>query len=467
MLPALDSECSSPSGFGQQNFFCPKAARAEHSESGQHENGRRKIGLAQFSLQKDRALNFNPKQFAPLGVTEPIDVLLADIAISVQLSKTEHDKAVARFETMQDWIDRKASPLHGLVRLMYPQGSMAIGATIARVSDKEEYDVDAIVDLNIPVDADPQVVLDTLFEAIRGEKGSRYYDMTIRHTRCVCVSYEDGMHIDLTPAVLLALKTPRTSTIFHSKPEDPEVEDRRLFANPWGLAEWFKEKTSKDEDFARYFEKRSLAYDGKLMARAPAEPVPDQEPAYHKSRALIALQLIKRWRNVLFARRDRSRLRRPPSVLLSKLIAENANRTRTLSEEVEHQAACILARLEYEKSCANLIYETNPRCPDDVLTDRWPASRADQDLMIADLRDFVAKMQVLRRGDLSLAQMGKILEGLFGERPAKKVVDEYVTRSAPGGNRIVPATGRVIGAASGLMTPAAARPSAAHNFYGD
>jgi hypothetical protein len=413
-------------------------------------------------------LNFNPKHLSPLGVSEPIDVLLADIAISVQLSKTEHDKAVGRFQTMRDWIDREASPLHGRVRLMYPQGSMAIGATIARVSDKEEYDIDVMVDLDIPAGSDPQAVLDMLFEVIRGEKGSRYFDMTIRHTRCVCVSYEDGMHVDLTPAVLIALQTPRTSTIFHSKPEDPQVEDCRLLANPWGLAEWFKEKTPKDEDFARYFEKRSLAFDSrKVIARAPAEPVPDQEPAYRKSRALIALQLIKRWRNVLFSRRDRLRLRRPPSVLLSKLIADNANRTWTLSEELEHQAACMLARLESEKTWGRLIHEVNPRCEMDVLTDRWPASHADQDLMIADLRDFVAKMQVLRSGDLSLAEMGKVLEGLFGERPAKNVIDEYVSRSAPGSNRIVPATGRVIGGASGLMTPAAAKQPAPHNFFGD
>ena len=100
-------------------------------------------------------MNLNPKQIAALGVTEPIDVLLADIAISIQLSKTEYDKAVARFATMQDWIDREASPLHGMVKLMYPQGSMAIGATIARGSDKEEYDIDVIVDLDIPAELEP------------------------------------------------------------------------------------------------------------------------------------------------------------------------------------------------------------------------------------------------------------------------------------------------------------------------
>ena len=80
---------------------------------------------------------------------------------------------------------------------------------------------------------------------------------------------------------------------------------------------WFKEMTPFEADFAKMFEGRAMAHD-----RAPGEPVPDQEPAYRKSRALIALQLIKRWRDVLFAKRERAKLRRPPSVLLSKHVAD-------------------------------------------------------------------------------------------------------------------------------------------------
>ena len=188
-------------------------------------------------------MNFDPRNLPRSALPEVIDVLLADIAIRVQLTKTNHDKAVARFEVMRDWIDRPGSPLHRLVALMYPQGSMAIGATIARASDREEYDIDVIVALLIARDSDPEVVLDALYHAIRGTPGSRYYDKTTRHTRCVCVTYEDGMNIDLTPAVLVTEREPRSSVIFHSKPEDPSEPKLRLFANPWGLAEWFKEMT--------------------------------------------------------------------------------------------------------------------------------------------------------------------------------------------------------------------------------
>jgi hypothetical protein len=414
-------------------------------------------------------LNYDPRRVDGRALPEPIDILLADVAIRVQLSKTDYDKACARFETMQDWVDRKGSPLQGLVTLMYPQGSMATGSTVARVSDKDEYDIDAMVVLNILRDSHPDAVLDALYRAIRGESGSRYYDKTIRHTRCVCVSYEDGMHIDLTPAVQVDERMPRTSLIFHSKPEDQKVQSRLLLANPWGLANWFNANTPQDPDFASFYEHRALDYDlSMVVARAPADPGPDQEPAYRKSRALIALQLIKRWRNVLFERRDRANLRRPPSVLLTKLIADYANQTRTLSEEVEHQARCLLTRLEHDKRRGKLISEVNPCCQEDVLTDRWPAGQPDQDLMIDDLSDFVAKLVRLRRGDLSLAEMSTILEDLFGTRPARQAVESYVRSAQPGGNRFVPGSGRILGGAGGsLATSSAARQIPRHDFFGD
>jgi hypothetical protein len=424
---------------------------------------------ASHSARKEYALNFNPN-FRHAGFTPSLaDILLADVAIRIQLSKTDHDKANDRFETMQDWIDRQGSPLRGLVSLLYPQGSMAVGSTVARVSDKDEYDIDIIADLAIRQDANPQTVLDTLHDAIRGEKGSRYWGKTIRHTRCVCVSYDDGMHIDLTPAVRLTGMPDRTSVIFHSKPEDPAMPDRRLWANPWGMADWFNSQTRIEADFAKFYEERADDYyAGRVHARAPAEDVPDRKPAHSKSRALIALQLIKRWRNVLFDRRDRAKMRRPPSVLLTKMVGDNANRTKSLAEELEHQASCMLARFEYEVSKNRKIVEVNPRCPQDLLTDRWPESIADQKLMIEDLKVFIAKIRLLRSGALDLAKMTEVLEGLFGQRPVRKAVDDYIDSMAIGRtSRVVTSSGRVLAPAAGVAMPATARAIPHHTNFGD
>ena len=38
--------------------------------------------------------------------TDPADALLADVAIRVQLSRTDYDKAVSRYMTINDWIER-------------------------------------------------------------------------------------------------------------------------------------------------------------------------------------------------------------------------------------------------------------------------------------------------------------------------------------------------------------------------
>jgi hypothetical protein len=104
----------------------------------------------------------------------------------------------------------------------------------------------------------------------------------------------------------------------------------RLFANPYGFAQWFLASTPPDEVFGLYFEKASLDYDRMRregLAKADANPVPVQMPVYRKSRAVISLQLIKRWRNLAYDRRHAT-LRVPPSVLIAYYVAINANQTR-------------------------------------------------------------------------------------------------------------------------------------------
>ena len=135
-----------------------------------------------------------------LAQMDPVDILLADVAVRVQLNPTDYSKAESRAGTIADWIDRPASLLHGRVGLVYPQGSMAIGATVARYSERDEFDIDLMAHLALWTGATPQSVLDVLHESIRGERGSRYWGKTERRTRCVTVFYEDGMHLDITPA---------------------------------------------------------------------------------------------------------------------------------------------------------------------------------------------------------------------------------------------------------------------------
>jgi hypothetical protein len=146
--------------------------------------------------------------------------------------------------------------------------------------------------------------------------------------------------------------------------------------------------------------------------------------------------------------------------------AGHALQAATLSQEVEHQARQLLLRLETEKAAGRLIHEVNPRCREDVLTDRWPEVPANQNLMIDDLRDFTAALQLVRSGTLSIDKVGAVLERLFGERPARSAVNDYM--SPPSRPHIEYGTGRIVRPATAASVAAPSLKQVAdHKFFGD
>ena len=409
----------------------------------------------------------------PLGqpLTEPVDLLLADVAIRVQLSRTDYGKAVERYETINEWIEREDSRLKDRVQLCYPQGSMAIGATIASRLRTDEFDIDVVAQLGLPHDVSPKVALDLLFEAIRGKPGSRYHRIAKRRTRCVTVNYADDMHMDVTPAVRMRGTPERQSIIFHDRSEAPGKQSYPLIANPYGFAEWFKLNTPNDQAFADIFEKRAWEHEEALRilaGKAESEPIPSQEPAFRKSKAVIVLQLLKRWRNVQY---DARQGRKPPSIIFAKLIADAANHMDLLSEELLHQARHMLDEFRCCQELGRRVHIANPVCAEDVLTDRWPGSLRDQAIFIGDLENLVRQVERLTEG-CDLDQMQKIMAGLFGEAPTGEafrsfnekvggMVREGQSRHRTGAGGLV-----LPGVVSGVATTTAARETPKHTFFG-
>lgn len=399
------------------------------------------------------------------GFMDPLDALLADIAIRVQLSATDYGKAESRYQTISDYLDRDGSPLQGLVDLLYPQGSMAIDATIASRLRTDEFDIDIVVELALGLGVPAQVVLDLLYRAMRGDPGSRYYSMVERRTRCVTVHYADDMHLDLTPAVLIPTRPAKTSFIFHHRPGDPNEPTYRRHANPWGFAEWFREHTPFDRAFASAFSRRASLVEGRMaLDKAETVPVRPQKDAHEKSKAVIVHQLLKRWRNVQYD--SRKGYRRPPSIMLAKLIGDAANGTETLGQELLVQANHLHRVIGDAHARRARLHVTNPRCEDDVFTDRWPASNQEQEMFLRDLDRLLSKLATLPHGEPE--EMRRVLSELFGEMPTGAVFENYYRELgqsvASGRSSYMPGTGRVF--ASGVAVPAAAAATPRHTFFG-
>jgi hypothetical protein len=405
----------------------------------------------------------------PLGSSAPIgEILLAETAIRIELPPSLHGLAIERYEAIRNYIERNGSPLAGRVRIFYPQGSMAIRATIRSRKREEGFDIDIVAELILPFRTAPSAVLDLLFAAINGGPGSRYHDKVERNTRCVTVHYEDGMHLDITPSVLIDEGDPRHSMIFHAKVEEPASAHQRLEMNSYGFVEWFKARTPIDLSFVEAYAKKAYAFDS-MRADAEFKPVPAHSSQDGgKSAAVVAMQLLKRNRNIKYASRIG---RMPPSVMIATFAGETAVPGNSIGGALDAITGHMLDTLTAAQTKGQLVDVRNPRCPADRFTDRWPENLSAQSVYVEDLKVFRRQLVALMGDGLSLPEKRNLLSLMFGEGPARAVIDDFakqIGKSVQLGTRRIATTGRVV--PSAIAAPAVVRPAAAqprsHTFYG-
>ncbi len=394
-------------------------------------------------------------------LSDPLDALLADIAINVQLPPSLHEKADGRYGAARTYIERKGSPLEGRVLRFYPQGSMAIDATISTRGTDEEYDLDIVAELDIDHNADPATVLKILEDALRDYPVTRIE----RQTRCVTLFYADGMHLDVTPASRLPSPNERESHIFHSKPGKRD-DDCLVPMNAWGFCQWYRLRTPFEDRFSKAFNRRMLeAYGLSVRADADVDDVPEQCPLHIKSTVTVALQLLKRFRNIVYA--DYTG-RIPPSVMLSYFAGQTARPGLGLAEAVILQARAIALAIRQASALGRRIVVDNPVFANDRFTDRWPENIAQQDQFAGHLMDLVRGLEAIRSGDHSIEEIQDWLRDVFGPRVVGRAMaqrNERVGRTVRSAHQsYTPKGGLLVPAASVIIpSPAVAR---SHTFMG-
>lgn len=350
-----------------------------------------------------------------------VDLLLIEVARKIQLSPTHHEICTRNYFALCRYVDGPGSELSGLVLNFYPSGSFAIGAPILGSLRKQSHDVDIVVELDISPHTDPQTTLDKLYRSVKREKGSQYYHVTTKNSRCVTVTYEDGHSIDLMPVARLPINVERVSHLFHHKPECGEKYHKEV--NPKGFATYVTARTDQSDAFAKLFDGyRAVA------KNAETEDFPPYEGLDQKSPRIVAYQLIKRHRDKAYQRASHKNHKRPPSVINAALGSEVANMSDSLTIETRNVAAHILDRFEMAHRRGELLSVANPTWKQDVFTDRWPGSFQAQSLYIEDLRELVHALDQLLTDDLSAEAQKAILRRLFGETAAAHAVNKLAEK---------------------------------------
>lgn len=390
----------------------------------------------------------------PLSVA---DGLLMDVARKIQLSRTKHETAVSHYIALCEYVDREGSPLHGKVVECYPGGSFATGTAVASKVSKNQHDVDVVIELDCPPTSDPAVMLQTLFAAINGEEGSRYHGKVKLNSRCVTVEYDDNTTVDLMPVSRFTNAEPRAGNLFHFKVETNEKYHKPV--NPWGFAKHFNDNVQEDREFYEAFAGRRMLVEA-LQERAETQPMPDHAPMEEKSSRVVALQLIKRARDIVYRKRPG---RKPPSIVVAALALKAGPPQRSLIDEVIAVATFVRNFLVSEASAKRRARVFNPAYKPDEFTDRWPEDTEAQMLFAGDLRRLTVSMHRLKNEDLSLEEIKNELQDWFGETAAQYAVEGYLdSRRGEAQERKLRFTpsGRVItgiGASAALAGRAAAK----------
>jgi hypothetical protein len=158
----------------------------------------------------------------PFRQTAALDEVLLDVATLIELSPRDRRVADNRFRLLKRHLERSGSPLAPYlidgVSLIYAQGSIATSTTIVSGTEDDRFDVDAIVEIDVPADWDDSRALDELEKALQGFPGTI---AIVRCTRCVQLRFP-FMHMDVTIM-------DRSARIFHS----PDKGDAyRVDSNP-------------------------------------------------------------------------------------------------------------------------------------------------------------------------------------------------------------------------------------------
>jgi hypothetical protein len=139
-------------------------------------------------------------------------------------------------------------------------------------------------------------------------------------------------------------------------------------------------------------------------------------------------------------------------------------------------AKWILRDIEAASMTGGRLHVANPICPNDVFTDRWPESVAQQNEFANHLKDLVNGLEAMAKMTMAADAIGEWLRHMFGDRVVTKAADstaiclgaaiQNTQRSySRKGRLLVPGTGRSLSAAvAPLVAPATS--ARAHTFFG-
>jgi hypothetical protein len=244
-----------------------------------------------------------------------LDELLDLVVVALQLTRTQHQSAEEKYKAVGTWLSEEGSAIRHLSPRIYSQGSLRAGTTVKPLRH-QEFDLDLVCELEASSSVLPSEAYELLWS--RMHSNLRYRPILERMPRCIRLNYANDFHLDIVPAVPDPDGASATSILIPDR-----AKQAWLPSDPKGYAQWFEDQTVPV--------RRKHALDSSV------EPLQLPQAAHEKASLKLAVQLLKRWRDIAFAKRAEV----PPSSIVLTTLAGLAYRR---EEHVTDALAGILTR---------------------------------------------------------------------------------------------------------------------------
>ena len=323
-----------------------------------------------------------------------LDDILIRICMALQLTPTQYRAAETHYHAVARWLAEPESPLARIPLDIYPQGSLRIGTTV-RPWWKDEYDLDLVLQLDLHSSVEPMALLDVVQQRLTAH--DTYAPMVERKNRCIRLNFAKQFHLDILPA----------------RP-DPRLGGTHVLVPDCAAQSW---KASNPKGYAGWFEARGALAIALTETRAAVEPLPVPEEARDKNALQLAVQLLKRWRDLRFLRRPESA---PISIVLTTLAA-----TYYAGEPDPFQALRSIVRgINAAVPTVGRLIVCNPANPFEDLSERWDTEPEAYRAFVDAMRELDGKLRELE-SSRGLPEYTRQLEGLFGEVVARGAVARH------------------------------------------
>ena len=322
-----------------------------------------------------------------------LDSLLFDICEEMQLTATQHQKAVDRYGAIARTLDGANSPFNQIESNLYPQGSMRLGTTVKPIDGP--HDLDFVCEFNLShLAVDPMGLLNAMYKFF-SEHGV-YGGMVEPKNRCVRIVYKDEFYLDILPAC----RDDRNGGTCIQVPD----RDLRSWtpSNPLTYAAWFENAT-------RHVLVQKPSFRTRAMDKAASvQPIPALEAAEEKTVLQLAVQLMKRWRDIHYADSTFP----PISVVLTTLAAGIYQGEASLSEALLQILNQIVILLDEAAAMGRRIQVRNPAHRAEDFSERWNDNPRAYSEFNSGIRKFAVAWQAVCAGP---GRPDRELERLFGE----------------------------------------------------